>query len=149
MTKDGSKIRKQADMDGNLMVTSNTGVIADDPFSVDILNEHTGGENGKELYDTEGNIIAHPTLVTKKIAEYYTSSNRECFYPPFVRQVMLTERFLGQRLLQSWMPSSDGTAPVLDDNLRQAETMVYAINEALSLEHSGMAQADLLKHMLV
>jgi len=155
--KDGSKIRKQGDMDGKLSFPQSG--IADDMFAVDIpatfpaSGEYPpGGENGKDLYDTEGKIIGHPTLVAKKIAEYYKTqpNKRDSFYPPFVRHVILTERFLGQRMLQNWMPEStddDNEQLVLDEDLREAESMVYAIHQYLSLEHSRVSQADLLKDM--
>lgn len=155
MTEDGSKIRKHGDMGGRIVV--NPPAVVEDTFSIDIPilaapggTEQDWPDNGKELYNKEGEITAHPSVVAKKIAEYYKTPNRkQCFYPPFVRHVCLTERFLGQRILQNWMSPSDTHISDVDDDLRQAESMVYAIHQALSLEQTaGMTQADFFKGLV-
>lgn len=165
VTKDGSKIRKQGDYEGQNMLhyQSTTPLpVIDDTFAIDIpiidngsdqrhqLGELNGPENGKELYTNDGTISAHPGLVAKKIAEYYQTPNRkECFYPPFVKHIILVERYLGQRILQNWMGKSspEDAEVALDEELRQAESMVSAIHQVLSQERTGPMQKDLLKDM--
>lgn len=169
MTKDGSKIRKNGDLDARSLLHSQPlGGLFDDAFPVDIPSTEYGEEhtqqgedsgkssdalNGKELYNSDGTLSAHPTLVSAKIAEYYGTPNRKnVFYPKFINDVTQTERFLGQRMLQSWMGKTPGdkTANTLDEDVCGAESMVYAIHQALSLQQAGILQeqqAELLGKM--
>ena len=163
-TKDGSKIRKKGDFDPryNLLLSpkqfvddDEEGTLSCDPD--DSLDESMQFRKGKDLFNSDGELTAHPLLLVKKIREYYTSNESDhAFYPHFVREIVKTERLLGRRVMQDWLGclqgddalhQADGDMPYLSDKAmllsgfdQSGETLIGAIQQAITLQQAGYMQ---------
>jgi len=163
-TKDGSKIRKKGDFDPryNLLLSpkqfvddDEEGTLSCDPD--DSLEEAMQFRKGKDLFNSDGELTAHPLLLVKKIREYYTSNESDhAFYPHFVREIVKTERLLGRRVMQDWLgclqaedtlQQADGDMPYISDKAmllsgfdQSGETLIGAIQQAITLQQAGYMQ---------